>query len=81
MNNMAYNFYSGPSHMNGGSFTIYAGSRRQRGGGFLGSLRSVVTPVGRNIWKGMKSVARSKTFQNIAKTAARKGADVLTVFN
>jgi len=75
---MSANFYSAPTYMSGGAFTIYSGSRRQMGGGFLGSLRSAMAPMGRNILKGFKSLARNKTVQDIAKTAAQKGAEVLT---
>ena len=63
--------------MNGGAFTIYSGSRRQRGGGFLGSLRSIMAPVGRNLVKGVKSIARNKTVQDIAKMVGRKGTEAL----
>jgi len=82
---MASGFYTSPSYMNGGSFTIYSGSRRQRGGSFmgsmrnaLGSVRSAMRPVGRNIAKGFKSIVKNKTVQDIAKKAAQKGAEVLT---
>lgn len=64
--------------MTGGAFTIYSGSRRQRGGGFLGSFRKIMAPVGRNMVKGIKTIAKNKTVQEIAKAAAQKGAEVLT---
>ena len=39
-------FYSAPSyHHRGGGFPVYAGSRRQRGGGILGSLAKFAMPV------------------------------------
>jgi len=75
---MATNFYSMPTYMSGGAFNIYAGARRQFGGGFFSSLRTSLAPVGKNMLKGMKSLAKNKTFQDIAKTAAQKGAEVLT---
>jgi len=75
---MATNFYSVPTYMSGGAFSVYAGSRRQLGGGFFSSLRSSLKPVGRTMLTGMKNIAKNKTFQEIAKTAAQKGAEVLT---
>ena len=74
---MASAFYANPSYMSGGSFTIYSGSRRQRGGGFLGSMRNIMAPVGRNVLRGLKTAASNKTVQKIAKAAARKGTEVL----
>ena len=46
-------FYSAPSyHFRGaGGFPIYSGSRRQRGGGILGSLAKMVLPVLKNVGK------------------------------
>ena len=44
------NFYAAPSHMAGG-FTIYSGSRRQRGGNLLGSLGRLLVPAGKAIVK------------------------------
>lgn len=64
--------------MTGGSFTIYSGARRQRGGGIFGSMRSYLAPVARKAFSGVKSFARNKTVQKIAKQAAQKGAEVLT---
>ena len=75
---MSSAFYSTPTYMSGGAFTIYSGTRRQKGGGFFGSIRKVISPVGRNMLKGIKTIARNKTVQDIAKVAARKGAEVLT---
>lgn len=75
---MSSTFYAAPTYMSGGAFTIYSGARRQKGGGFLGSLRKVISPVGRNMVKGLKTIARNKTVRDIAKVAARKGAEVLT---
>ena len=75
---MSSTFYSAPTYMSGGAFTIYSGSRRQKGGGFLGSMRKMISPVGRNMLKGMKAIARNKTVRDMAKVAARKGAEVLT---
>ena len=63
--------------MNGGSFTIYSGSRRQRGGGFLGSLRNVMKPVGQNLIRGVKAIAKNKAVQDIAKAAAQTGTQLL----
>ena len=64
--------------MSGGAFTIYSGTRRQKGGGILGSIRKVMSPVGRNMLKGIKTIAKNKTVRDIAKVAAQKGAEVLT---
>ena len=74
---MSSNFYAAPSYMSGGSFTIYSGSRRQRGGGFLGSMKRYMAPIGRTAFKGMKSLARNKVVRNLAKQAAQKGTEVL----
>ena len=71
------NFYTAPSSMAGG-FTVYGGYRRQRGAGVLGSFRKFMAPVGRQALSGIKSFARNKTVQQIAKQAAAKGAEVLT---
>lgn len=69
-------FYSAPSYMTGG--LIYSGSRRRlRGGGFLGSMRSVLAPVGRQALQGLKSLARNQTVRNFAKEAAKRGTEVL----
>ena len=38
------NFYSRPSY-HGGSFPVYSGSRRQRGGGILGALARIALPM------------------------------------
>ena len=38
-------FYASPSYMSGGYLPIYAGARRHRGGGFLGSVRSNFSPL------------------------------------
>lgn len=40
-----YEFYATPSYMSGGYIPIYAGARRHRGGGFLGSVRSSFSPL------------------------------------
>ena len=38
-------FYSQPTYAVGGGFPVFAGSRRQRGGGIFGSLAKMVLPV------------------------------------
>lgn len=40
-----HDFYTTPSYMTGGYLPIYAGARRHRGGGFLGSVRSSFSPL------------------------------------
>ena len=72
-----YNFYSAPSNMAGG-YTVYGGYRRQRGGGIFASIRNAMAPIGRVALTAMKSLAKNKTAQKIAKQAAKKGAEVLT---
>lgn len=74
---MSANFYAKPTYMSGGAFTIYSGSRRQIGGGFLGSIRKAMAPIGRTALQGLKTIARNKTVRGIAKQAAKRGADVL----
>ena len=65
----------------GGAFTIYSGSRRQRGGGFLGSLRRSLAPIGRQAFRGIKTIAKkvaaNKTVRQVAKKAAQQGAEIL----
>lgn len=72
---MNTNFYTAPSYMTGG-YTVYGGYRRQRGGGFFSSFRTMMAPVGKQMFKGMKSIAGNKTVQKIAKKVAAKGAEV-----
>ena len=74
---MSYTFYSAPSRMTGG-YTVYGGYRRQRGGGMFGSFRKMIAPIGRQALSGLKSLAKNKTVQKIAKKAAEKSAEVLT---
>ena len=38
-------FYSQPTYARGGGMPVFAGSRRQRGGGVLGSLKSFFMPI------------------------------------
>lgn len=61
--------------MSGGSFTIYSGARRHRGGSFLGSLSRFVAPIGRQAFSGIKRLAQNKTVRNIAKQAIARGAE------
>ena len=75
---MAAEFYARPSYMNGGAFTIYSGSRRQKGGGILGSIRNALMPAGRTAMKALKSLARNKTVRGLAKQAVKRGTQVLT---
>ena len=57
---MSAAFYSQPSYMHGGGlYTIYSGSRRQRGGSFFGSMRKYVAPIGRTAIQGFKTAART----------------------
>ena len=70
-------FYSAPSYMSGG-YIVYGERRRQRGAGIMGSFRKYMAPIGRQAFKGIKQVARSKTMRRIGKAAAAKGAEVLT---
>ena len=73
------NFYAAPSHMTGG-FTIYSGSRRQRGGFLLGSLSKLLIPAGKALAKriGAKAAemaantALNLTIKKIKKPFMRK---------
>lgn len=47
-------FYSRPSHeFRGGAFNVFAGSRRQRGGGIFGSLKNFFLPVAKNLGRSL----------------------------
>ena len=49
-------FYSQPSHdFRGGGFPVFAGSRRQRGGGIFGTLKSSFAPVAKTVGKSLLS--------------------------
>ena len=49
-------FYSRPSQeYRGGGFPIFSGSRRQRGGGIFGSLKSIFMPVVKNLGRRLIS--------------------------
>lgn len=51
-------FYSRPSHL-GAGFPVFSGSRRQRGGGILGSILRVVAPIAKSVGKKvLKGIAR-----------------------
>lgn len=39
------NFYANPTYSGGGSFPVFSGSRRRRGGGILGILKSLALPM------------------------------------
>ena len=58
---MSAGFYSQPSYMHGGGplYSIYTGTRRQRGGSFFGSMRKYVAPMGRTAIHGFKTAART----------------------
>ena len=56
---MADIFYSNPTYLSGGAFTIYSGSRRQRGGSVLGSIRKFVVPAGHTLMRGIKSAGQT----------------------
>ena len=69
---MASLFYSQPSNMSAypiyqrrmmGGYTVYGGSRRQRGGGISNfvSFRNALTPFGRQALAGIKSIAKNKS--------------------
>lgn len=75
---MSIEFYSRPTFMSGGLYRVYAGSRPQHGSGILSNIRSYMAPLGSTALRGLKSVARNKTFRQVAKKAAEKGAEVLT---
>lgn len=50
-------FYSRPSHeFRGGAFNVFAGSRRQRGGGIFGSLKNFFLPVAKKLGKSLAGV-------------------------
>ena len=70
---MSANFYAGPSHMLGGAFTIYSGTRRQRGGSFFGSLKKIMVPVGQSAVRGLKAAARNPMVQSAAKRVLEQG--------
>ena len=74
---MVANFYSKPSSMTGGLLPIYAGKRRLKGGKLFGSLRNFMAPIGKQILHGLKTVAKNKSVQNIAKEVAKRGTEVL----
>lgn len=50
-------FYSRPStdFHGGAGFSVFAGSRRQRGGGIFGSLKNFFMPVAKNLGKSLLS--------------------------
>ena len=60
-------FYSQPSYV-GGGFPVFAGSRRQRGGGIFGSLAKMVLPA-------LKSVG-SSVLRNVGREAVGLARDV-----
>ena len=70
-------FYTAPSYMAGG-YTVYGGYRRQRGAGMFGSFRKMMAPIGRQAFRGLKTIAKNKTVRQIAKQAAQKSAEVLS---
>ena len=65
-------FYNSPSYMSGG-YTVYGGTRRQRGGSIFGSIRKMFAPVGRRAIDEVKNVATLA-----ARKTAAKGAQVLS---
>ena len=50
-------FYSRPSHefRGGAAFNVFAGSRRQRGGGIFGALKNFFLPMAKNLGKSLLS--------------------------
>ena len=67
---MDSNFFAGPSYMTGGYLPIYAGGRRHRGGGILGSMRSGFAPVKRSFISGASAIR--KRFVPIKSTSVIK---------
>ena len=66
------NFYSQPTYVSGGGFPVFAGSRRQRGGGIFGSLAKMVLPALKTVGKSvLRSAAREATglASDVAKSA------------
>lgn len=64
-------FYSQPSYV-GGAGSIYAGSRRQRGGSVLGALKSVVSPI----LSGVGSSLKKHAMKNVLGLATDVAGDV-----
>lgn len=52
-------FYSKPSYVGAGG-AIFSGSRRQRGGSILGSIKSVVVPFVKSIGRNLFGVAKKQ---------------------
>ena len=50
-------FYSKPSY-HGGSFPVYSGSRRQRGGGILGALARIALPMAKRLGTSVLRTAK-----------------------
>ena len=51
-------FYSRPSQeFRGGAFPVFSGSRRQRGGGFFGSIKNFFMPILKKLGKNLLSEA------------------------
>ena len=47
-------FYSRPSNeFRGGGFPVFSGSRRQRGGGFFGSLKNFFLPIAKKLGRSL----------------------------
>lgn len=74
-------FYAAPSYQSGGSFPIYRGTRRHRGGKFFSSVRNFIAPIGRQafsgIKRGFKHLAQNSVVRNIASEAAKRGTEML----
>ena len=68
-------FYASPSYMSGGYLPIYAGARRHRGGGFLGSVRSNFSPLKKAF---SNATARRKHFVPIKRITPIKRSGVQT---
>ena len=67
-------FYSHPSYQHGGgTFAVFSGSRRQRGGGVLGSIAQAVVPSLKSVGK---AVGRSALKQAVG-LASDVAGDVL----
>ena len=63
------NFYSSPSYV-GGSFPVFSGSRRQRGGSIFGALKNFFMPILTGFGKKLAKRGAKEAF-GLAKDVAR----------
>jgi hypothetical protein len=68
-------FYSRPSYdfRGGGGFPVFSGSRRQRGGGFLGTLKSFFRPIAKTLGKALLTSGIGFATKVAADAASGKG--------